>query len=120
MNTKNLLLGLLIVAVFAIGFAIGRFGVPGNMMSGPERPSAANSDVDATNQPSESDTAAIITNMSDAQKEMLSKLGIDASSITPEMIACAETSLGASRIEEIKNGSPISFAEKVKLLACYN
>jgi hypothetical protein len=119
MNTKNILLGFLIIAVFAVGFAIGRFGVPGSVNNQFGQPSAVNSDVNPADQPSESDTAAIITNMSDAQKEMLSKLGIDPSSITEEMITCAETSLGASRIEEIKNGSPITFAEKVKLLACY-
>jgi hypothetical protein len=53
------------------------------------------------------------------QKKILSALGIDVEKITPAMVACAETSLGATRIGEIQGGSSLSLLEKAKLLGCY-
>ena len=61
------------------------------------------------------------SNLTEGQIKLLSVLGIDPNSITvtPAMMACAETSLGASRVEEITNGATPSFSEGLKLVACY-
>lgn len=126
MNTKNILLGILIVLVFAIGFMIGRFSSVGNtVVSGTQSPSAEQKNA-TTEQGSATDTnnenvSIQASNLTEGQKKMLSALGIDADSITvtPEMIACAEASLGNSRVNEITNGATPSFSEGVKLAACY-
>lgn len=117
------------VGVFATGFMIGRFSSVGDtIVSGSQN----NPTEKSTNSPSvsdtsseavatESDTTISASNLTDGQKKMLSALGIDAESITitPEMAACADASLGASRMDEIINGATPSFTEGVKLAACY-
>ncbi len=122
--TKNLLLGILIVAVFAVGFLVGRMTANNGAVTPSNKSTTMNSTSTQTNINSNttttpSNTSSFITNMSADQKKMLGALGIDVNKVTPSMIACAETSLGASRTEEIKNGATPSFSEGVKLIACY-
>lgn len=120
MNTKNLLLGILIVAVFAIGFAIGRFSptpdTPATVKQ-PQSTTPTNNVVSTTTE--QAKAPSILDSMTADQKKMLSVLGIDINKITPAMISCAETSLGAVRIKEIEGGASLSFTEKAKLLGCY-
>lgn len=125
MDTKNVLLGILIIAVFATGFMIGRFSSVGDAaINGSQNneptASATNDESDGT-VAAESDTTISTSNLTDSQKKMLSALGIDAESIvvTPEMSACADSSLGAARMDEIINGATPSFTEGAKLVACY-
>lgn len=126
MNTKNVLLGILIVAVFATGFMIGRVSSMGStVMSGSQvnepTTNAINDESDDGVTAAESDTTISTSNLTDSQKKMLSALGIDAESIvvTPEMAACADSSVGATRMDEIINGATPSFTEGAKLVACY-
>ncbi len=58
--------------------------------------------------------------LADGQKKLLSVLGIDPAgfSITPQMFACAETTLGAPRISEIMNGATPSPLEVIRLTPC--
>ena len=132
METKNILLGILIILVFATGFLIGRFSSVGDTFVGggqntPIENTAQETSGDTQTQDTvdaveaEGGTTISASNLTDGQKKMLSALGIDAESITvtPEMIACAEASLGASRMDEIVNGATPSFAEGLKLVACY-
>ena len=128
MNTKNILLGILIVIVFATGFLIGRFSSAGdtyveNTRSGEDTRnntnSGSNTETSASSTNTDGTSVAGGVNLTDSQKKMLDTLGIDVNKVTPEMIACAETSLGASRTAEIKNGATPSFSEGVKLVACY-
>ncbi|MFT7507272.1 MAG: hypothetical protein ACI92I_000415 [Acidimicrobiales bacterium] len=62
------------------------------------------------------DTSAI----SDEQKAAAEKIGIDldTTTITPEMVSCAELKLGSSRIEELLNGSTPSALESVSIIGC--
>jgi hypothetical protein len=123
---KNVLLVVLFIVVFGTGFLIGRFTpVANTVISGAQSPSAEVTDM-ATEQGASSDTgegnvSVEASNLTDGQKQLLSALGIDADSITvtPEMIACAETSLGDARVVEITNGATPSFTEGLKLAACY-
>lgn len=120
MTSQNLLLGILIVVVFAVGFLVGRFSSLGDTYISDKGAVP----VRTTNQPvtgtsTTPDTSNIVSRMTDEQKKMLGALGIDTTKITSAMITCAETSLGASRVEEIKNGASLSFMEKAKLVACY-
>ena len=131
MNTNNLLLGILIVAVFATGFMIGRFSTIGSTYTGVSQTTNtdAKTDVKKNADGTTATTTAHTTtgtqinaaNLTDGQKKMLSAMGIDPNSITvtAQMIACAEASLGPVRVEEIKRGSTPSFTEGVKLAACY-
>ena len=125
MNTKNVLLGILIVFVFAVGFMVGRFSYVGNIdMRSPEAAPAAatiNPDGDTSDVTATEGTTIQTSSLSEGQIKLLGALGIDAKSIdvTPEMIACAEASLGPVRIEEIIDGATPSFTEGLKLAKCY-
>jgi hypothetical protein len=120
MNTKNILFGILIMLIFATGLAVGHFGFNKNIFI-ENKPATMNTTPTTTTETStaQSTAASVVANMSEDQKKMLSALGIDVNKITPEMITCAETSLGATRTAEVKNGASLSFAEKAKLIACY-
>ncbi len=61
------------------------------------------------------------TQLSAGQRELLTKLGInaDAITITTAMIACAQEKLGAARFAEIQGGATPTFTEGASLLACY-
>jgi len=58
--------------------------------------------------------------LTDGQKKLLSVLGIDPAkfTVTPQMIECAETTLGAPRISEIMNGATPSPLEVIRLTPC--
>ena len=60
-------------------------------------------------------------NLTEEQLSLARALGIDPKNvtITQEMIVCAESKLGADRVEEIKNGATPSFGEGVTLAGCY-
>ncbi len=122
MTIRNLLLGILIIASFAVGFLVGRFSSIGNTYIENKSPSSMNT----SNQPdlddattTSNETAVSTAGLTPDQIKMLSALGIDTNKVTPTMIACAEASLGASRTQEIKNGDSPSFTEGIKLMACY-
>ncbi len=123
MNTKNVLLAILIVFVFAVGFMMGRFSSVGSSyMSGPaSAPATINTDSDNGDATTAEGTTIQASSLSEGQIKLLGALGIDADSInvTPEMVACAEASLGSARIEEIINGATPSFSEGLKLAGCY-
>ncbi len=132
MNNKNLLLGILVILVFAVGFMVGRFSSVGDTyLSGPAatpstpttqtNPTTKSSDESTSNVVAEGGTTIQASSLSEGQKKLLNALGIDTESITvtPEMVACAETSLGTSRMGEITNGATPSFTEGAKLVACY-
>ncbi len=125
MKTHHVLLGLLIVAVFAVGLAVGQSRIVRTTIVETAKPAASSettsvvSNETSTTSKSEDKAAEVTAGMTPEQKSMLQGLGIDISKITPTMIACAETSLGAARVAEVKNGASLSLTEKVKLVACY-
>ncbi len=127
MNTKNVLLGILIVFVFAVGFMIGRFSSVGNTYISDPTPVTAPATTNVGDKDSvdnvtvEENTTIRASSLSDGQKKLLGALGIDADAITvtPEMIACAEASVGPARVDEITNGATPSFTEGLKLAGCY-
>ncbi len=59
--------------------------------------------------------------ITDGQRAMLQKLGIDPTTvtITAEAKACAEGELGADRVAEIQAGATPSWSEGIVLVACY-
>ena len=124
---KNVLSVVLFIVVLGAGFLIGRFTpVANTVITGTQSPSAQavseNSEAEATSDQVSGSVSIAASNLTDGQKKLLSALGIDADNITvtPEMIACAETSLGDARVTEITNGATPSFGEGLKLAACYN
>lgn len=124
MDSKKILLGLLIIIVVMIGFLIGRSMNTHTIVIEKKNPAPA-----SETKPIETGTSSTSTvqtetttstvGLSSDQIKMLSALGIDTNKVTPAMITCAQTSLGASRVEEIKKGASLSFMEKAKLVACY-
>lgn len=62
-----------------------------------------------------------IDNLPEAQKVALRGLGVSGSElvVTEEIIFCAETEIGASRLNEIRNGAAPSMSEGLKLIGCY-
>lgn len=129
MDTKNVFLGILMVAIFATGFLIGRFSSVGDTViaGGQNNPVGLSTEstdaggVSGEEATAEGNTTISTANLTDGQKKMLTAVGIDAESITvtPEMAACADASLGANRMSEIIGGATPSFSEGVKLVACY-
>ena len=142
MNTNNILLGILIVLVFAVGFMIGRFSStedsPIPIFSAeksvlPEKNETSNrastneemkgGEVEGGLETTNNNEATTIkaSAMTEGQRKMLSALGIDADAIfvTPEMMACAKSEIGDSRMNEIINGDTPTFGEGIKLVACY-
>lgn len=123
---KNLLLGLLIVSILAIGIHIGRMN-PRTITSNNTQPETmlppvqknSNASSTASTTPPESIGTSVASHMTDDQKQMMRAFGIDVEKLTPAMITCAETSLGTDRFESVKNGSALSLTEKAKLVACY-
>jgi hypothetical protein len=63
-----------------------------------------------------------VSDLSNSQQTMLRGLGIKESEIqiTNDMVTCAETKLGASRMAEIRGGAKPSFSEGAQLVVCYN
>lgn len=134
MKTNTILLGLLMIALFTSGFLVGRFSTIGTMGVGSfgmtatvdknseTGAEAQNTDTPVVSGESKTDTTISANNLTDGQRKMLTAMGIDADkiTITAEMIACAEAKVGATRVEEIKNGATPSFSEGVSLMACYS
>lgn len=125
MNKQTLLVSILVVVVFGLGFLMGRMTVPqlytvnsdgstGTIeQSGDEQSVSGDADSGATTIDS--------SNMTEGQRKLISALGLDPNNVTvtAEMMSCAEAKLGAPRVEEIKNGATPSFSEGVSLVACY-
>lgn len=112
------------VVVFGAGFLVGRMTAPqGTVLTGSNSDSTNVADQSAATAEAvaEGDTTIDSSNMTEGQRKLMSALGLDPNNITitPEMIACAEAKLGASRVEEIKNGATPSFTEGASLVACY-
>jgi hypothetical protein len=118
---KNVLSVVLVIVLFGAGFLVGRFTpVANTVISGTQNPSE-NNEQGATSNTAEGSVSVEASDLTDGQKKLLSALGIDSDTITvtPEMIACAETSLGDARVAEITNGATPSFTEGMKLAVCY-
>lgn len=111
----------LVVAAFVLGVFVGRMPVMSLILSDGAslQPVPITSATDTS--ASQGGTVVSTTNLSAGQKQLLSALGIDATSITitPAMIACAEAKVGAARIVEISNGATPTISEGMTLLACY-
>ena len=62
-----------------------------------------------------------IADLPETQKAFLRTMGVtgDTIPVTNEMLACAEASVSAERINEIKNGAVPTVTEGVKLAGCY-
>lgn len=56
----------------------------------------------------------------ETQQKIVKELGLEGDSftITPEMVKCAESAIGADRVDAIVNGSAPSTIESLKLLPC--
>lgn len=110
--------GILLVIVFVVGFMLGRFSFSDKTLIDNSNKNTTSESADAS---TEDTTTIPSSSLSDGQKKMLSTMGIDPESfvVTPEMVACAEASLGSARVLEIQNGDTPSFTEGVKLAACY-
>lgn len=131
MNTNVLLIGILVVVVVIAGFVIGRPDMWEGMHMGAwksdilktDKSTAPSINADTVPSATSSTHSAKInaSNLTDGQKKMLSMMGIDPNTlvITSTMIACANTSLGSGRVKEIEGGATPSFAEGIKLVACY-
>jgi len=122
MNTKNLLIIVIIILAFIVGFILGKTTSDEDI----HLKKVAEEKSDSTSGDNESnseyeETAVDSSNLTEGQIKLMHSMGIDPNEITvtAEMVACAEAKLGASRIEEIKNGATPSFTEGVSLVACY-
>lgn len=132
MNSRQVLFGILLVLVVAVGYGVVRFsaapsestientanGTPATMVQ-----ASTTTNVVATGTASTTTKGTVVqpSNLTDGQRKMLSVMGIDPNHIvlTPAMIACANTSLGSARIKELEGGATPSFTEGIKLAACY-
>jgi hypothetical protein len=137
-NKTGLITGVVMVLVFVAGFGLGYVTATPYMNEGEDAQEEnvienffdRSSDAADTNSNTESSVADSVPSegttldasvMTDGQRKLLESLGVDADSITitPQMIACAESSLGSERVGEIQNGATPSFVEGTKLMACY-
>jgi hypothetical protein len=77
----------------------------------------------AQNTPNPNGTAFVIpmSRLSESQRAFVRTAGVEGEEIvvTNAMVACAEASIGATRVAEIKNGASPSMSEGIKLMACY-
>lgn len=113
---------LLVAGAFMLGVFVGRMPLGNVILSdGASLKPTVQTKSAQESGASESGTVISTTKLSTGQKQLLSALGIDATSITitPAMIACAEAKVGAARIVEISNGATPTFSEGMALLACY-
>ena len=118
-NTNGFLWAVVVLLALGLGFVMGRMtsGTPFPLVSGNSGATSANTQTDSSGEGKTVNSS----NLTPGQLKLLAAFGIDPNSITitPQMIACAEASLGAARVEEIKNGATPSMSEGVKLVACY-
>ncbi len=124
---KFILVTLVIVISFVLGFAVGRVSAP--TVTPPEKNQTTEESEIVTDDTSSStattnnsETTNIETDtLSPDQKKLLESFGIEAESVvvTQAMINCARTKLGEARLEEIINGSAPTFFEGLDLVSCY-
>jgi len=120
-TTHIILLIFLGIALFALGFWMGRTTATfysGSSSTGSQLETGTTTDDTG----STSGTTIDASMLTDGQRKLLTSLGIDADSITvtQEMMVCAETAVGSARIQEITDGATPSFTEGVKLAGCYS
>jgi len=126
MNKNILLLALLVAVVFGIGLMVGKFSASSDINIVNDVPKTSTTNTSNPPEPTATATSAATTidssSLTEGQIKLMKALGIDPATvtITPTMVACAETSLGTARVEEIKNGATPSLIEGGKLVACYN
>lgn len=138
MNIQALLLALLVVVSFGVGFLVGGGSKQASMdiekaitRAKQELPASVGargstdgaSYGDAANAPAStglSDDSTAGGTLTTEQRALAERFGVDvdAMRITPEMVSCAQTKIGEQRVEDIKNGGTPSFTEAVKLSAC--
>ncbi len=116
-TTQTILVSILVVVALGVGWLIG--SSPSNKSVVHDAPKA---NTGVTQQPVGTETKVDSSNLTEGQIKLMKALGVDPASvtITPAMVACAESSLGGARVEEIKNGATPSIIEGGKLVACYN
>jgi hypothetical protein len=125
-NTNPLIVGVLALLVFGVGFIVGRGADPTNaVFPGLDDDKTVNVDWDDSNDDDASvPNEATVRNahLTTNQRLLLDALGVDVNQVdvTPQMMACAESKLGEPRINEIIDGATPTAAEGVGLLACYN
>ncbi len=132
-----------ILSVLVVGIAIGFFlgntysydqvvdflapGLPQQTSTAPKTktvdvPSTSNAVTASSSSkaPVEADVTISTSALSDSQRAILSKLGIDADrvTITPEMVSCAYEKLGEARVKEIVDGAEPSAFELLKVAPC--
>ncbi len=129
---------LILLIVFVVGFSLG---YAGNTLMSLQKAfysksnttstaGAGNSKTEETSGPVTENTSSApkepvkipVNALSDTQKALLSKLGIDPTTfvVTPEMVTCAEDTLGSARVSEIIAGGTPSALEAVRLSPCLN
>lgn len=92
--------------------------------SGSQKENSTSTSTSATKNTPETTIKAPIaiptSQLTDSQKALLSTLGVDVNSfvVTPEMVACAENALGASRVAAIVAGSKPTAVEILKVAPC--
>ena len=132
-NSNGLITGVVMVFVFIGGFFLGQItasqdtdgtsqdGMMEGVFDGSDTSASEDSDGSVSQTVPEEGTTLDTSAMTDGQRKLLESLGVDANSITitPEVIACAEASLGNERVAAIQNGDTPSFLEGTKLMACY-
>lgn len=119
----------LIVGAFASGIYVGRLPLADLLLGSHSTPPAQK---EITQQAGEEKVVSPVetqenayevsaSQLSAGQRNLLSKLGVnaDAITITGAMIACAEAKVGAARLAEIQAGATPTFTEGASLLACY-
>ncbi len=128
MNSTKLVVGFLLVVVFVGGYMVGDSaqGIKDRVRAFMQDPVPEVTEVPVGDTASAASGTALGVavesgSLTDDQKKLIRALGIDPDSITitPQMVVCAESSLGAERIRQIRDGATPSFTEGVKLSACY-
>ena len=124
----------LCIALLVIGFVIGRANIPTPFNAAVDTATdqaqeTVGTQTDTTTDvPGTTNTTSVPEggipvsgSLSAGQRAMLESFGLnpDEFVLTPEMVACAETKLGASRMAEIQGGATPTFLEGASLVACY-
>lgn len=130
------MLGVVLLLLLAIVFALGRLGIATPVNSVVD---FANKQVESTlntkttnttpttntttntTPPKSGTTVTPASSLTSGQMQMLKTFGIDPNTvtITAAMMACAEGKVGTARFAEIKNGATPTMFEGAKLVVCY-
>ena len=121
----QLLVGaILLIVVFGAGFIMGNYSASDevNIVNDATKPTTNVNPKPTATSTIPAATKIETSNLTEGQIKLMKALGVDPTkvTITPTMVACAETSLGSARVEEIKNGATPSIIEGGKLVVCYN